>query len=105
MKAMSGIVDNSLVGLALIVSAGYAVSALGPRIWRRSLLAFLGRVAARAPAFTGMRHMAQRLAAASKTKGVGACGGCESCGSEEAGAQKPPAAEVTVPVAKIGRRG
>jgi hypothetical protein len=101
---MSGIVDNSLVGLALILSAGYAVSALGPRTWRRRLLAFLGRVAARAPAFTGVRRMAQRLAAASETKG-GACGGCESCGSEDAGAQKPPAAEVRVPVAKIGRRG
>ena len=36
---MNSILDNSLVALALIVSAGYAASSLGPRSVRRRLLA------------------------------------------------------------------
>lgn len=106
---MNSILDNSLVGLALLVSAGYAVSSLGPQSVRRLMLAFFGRAMARAPAFLGLRRTAQWLAVASAGKAHGACGGCDNCGSVQAPAQQSPAqispaAEVRVPVAKIGRR-
>jgi hypothetical protein len=105
---MNSILDNSLVGLVLIVSAGYAVSSLGPRSLRQRLLAALSRLLARAPAFLGVRRLARRLDVASAGKAQGACGGCDSCGSEQAPAQKSTensrAPEVRVPLTKIGRR-
>jgi hypothetical protein len=110
---MNRILDNCLVGLALLVSAVYAVSALGPRSLRRRVLAALGRITARAPAYFGLRRLANRFAAASAAKAPGACGGCDDCGAN-ASAPKPPAhdspvhdspaPEVHVPVSKIGRR-
>ena len=36
---MNNMLDNALVGLALLVSAGYAVSSLGPKSVRRRVLA------------------------------------------------------------------
>ena len=104
---MNSILDNTLVGLAILASAGYAVAALGPRDLRRRILGVLSRAVARAPAFLGLGRTAQRLAAASMA--TGACGGCDSCGGEQAAAQKSPtqkpsATEVRVPMAKIGRR-
>jgi hypothetical protein len=101
---MNSVIDNSLVGLALLVSAGYALLSLGPRSLRRRLLAALSRAAARAPAFLGLRRTAQRLAVASAGKAHGACGGCDDCGAEKAPAQKSPATEITVPMGNIGRR-
>jgi hypothetical protein len=101
---MNSILDDSLVGLVLLVSAGYAVTSLGPRNLRRRVLAALSRVTARAPAVLGLRRTAEWLAVASAGKAHGACGGCDSCGSKQAPAQKSPEAEVRVPVAKIGRR-
>ena len=101
---MNSILDNCLVGLALLVSAGYAVYSLGPRGLRRRLLGALGRAAARAPKFLGPRRMAQWFAHASAGKAKGACGGCDACGSEPPPAQNSTGAEVRVPVAKIGRR-
>ena len=80
---MHGILDSSLVGVALLASAAYAVLAFGPRSLRRRLLAALSRVMARAPAFPGRRRTAQWLAAASAGKSQGACGGCDDCGSEK----------------------
>jgi len=99
---MNSILDDSLVGLALLASAGYAVASLGPRSLRRRILGVLSRAAARAPAFLGLGRAAQRLAAASAAKAPGACGGCDSCGSEPT--PQPPNAEVRVPVAQISRR-
>jgi hypothetical protein len=105
---MNGILDNSLVGLALLVSAGYAVASLGPHGLRRRLLAALSRLTTRAPAFLGLRGMAARLAIASAGKAHGACGGCDNCGSEQSPSPKSPTAarssEIRVPLAKIGRR-
>jgi hypothetical protein len=106
---MNSILDNSLVGLVLIVSAGYAVSALGPRSLRQRLLSALSRLLARAPALLGLGRMARWLAVASAGKAQGACGGCDSCGPEQALAQKSSpensrGSEVCVPVTKIGRR-
>ena len=101
---MNGILDNVLVGLALLVSAVYAVMSLGPKSLRRRLFGALGQIAARAPAFLHLRRAAQWLAVASEGKVQGACGGCESCGSDQPSAQTSPAPEVKVPVANIGRR-
>jgi len=101
---MNSVIDSSLVGLALLVSAGYALLSLGPRSLRPRLLAALSGAAARAPAFLGLRRTAQWLAVASAGKAHGACGGCDDCGSEKVPAQKSTAAEITVPVGKIGRR-
>ena len=101
---MNSLLDNSLVGLALAVSAGYALTRLGPRSMRRRLFAALSRLSARAPAFLGLTRTAQRLAAASTSKAPGACGGCDNCGPENAPAARSPAAEVNVPVASIGKR-
>jgi hypothetical protein len=101
---MNGVIDSSLVALVLLVSAGYAVLSLGPRSLRRRLLAALGRVTALAPAFLGLRRTAQWLAAASAGKAAGACGGCDNCGSEKTPAKESAAAEIAVPVSKIGRR-
>ncbi len=107
---MNSVIDNSLVGLALLGSAGYALLSLGPRSLRRRLLAALSR----ATVSLGLRRTAQRLAAASAGKAHSACGGCDSCGSEQSPTTEGPsrikvpvgtsAADVRVPVAKIGRR-
>jgi hypothetical protein len=105
---MNGFLDNSLVGLALLASAGYAVVKLGPRSLRQHMLAGLSRMIARAPPAFGLRRISERLGAASAGKAQGACGGCDNCGSEPASAQSAaqnsPAAEVRVSVAKIGGR-
>ena len=106
---MNSVLDNSLVGLALLVSAGYAVTTLGPRSVRQSVLKGLGRLFGLVPAALGMRRIAARLDAAAAGKAQGACGGCDNCGSEQTSAQQAGAgnsasAEVRVPVAKIGRR-
>jgi hypothetical protein len=101
---MNGILGNSLVGLALIVSAGYALTSLGPRSVRRGLLAALGSTAARAPKFLRLGRMAQWLSNAAAGKASGACGGCDSCGSEPSSAPKSRETEIKVPVANIGRR-
>jgi hypothetical protein len=102
---MNSVLDNSLVGVALLASAVYAISSLGPRTLRRRLFAGLSQLTARAPRFLGLGRIAQRFAAAANGKAQGACGGCDSCGSEPAASEpKSPASEVRVPVEKIGRR-
>ncbi len=105
---MNGVLDNSLVGLALLASAGYAVVKLGPRSLRQHMLAGLSRLIARAPPALGLRLISERLGAASAGEVQGACGGCDNCGSEQTpaqpAAQNLPLSEVRVPVAKIGRR-
>jgi hypothetical protein len=101
---MSRLLDHLLVGLVLIVSAAYAVAALGPRSVRRRVLAALSRVMARAPASLGLRRMAEWLAVRSAGKAQGACGGCDSCGPEQPPAPKSPDTEVSVPLSDIGRR-
>lgn len=106
---MNGVLDNSLVGLALLASAWYAAMKLGPRSLRQNVLKGLSRMFAQAPTFLRLRRISGRLDAAAAGKAQGACGGCDSCGSEQApapqaGAENPASAEVRVPVAKIGRR-
>jgi hypothetical protein len=105
---MNSVLDNSLVGLALLASAAYALVKLGPRSLRQRMLAGLSRLIARAPPAFGLRRISERLGAASAGKAQGACGGCDDCGSEQTpaqqGAQNLPQSEVRVPVANIGRR-
>jgi len=100
---MNTLLDNFLVGLALLVSVGYAVASLGPKTWRNRCLAALSRLAERAPAFVGLQGVARRLAVP-KPGAAGACGGCDNCGTESAAAPHAASAEVKVPVANIGRR-
>jgi hypothetical protein len=101
---MNGVLGNSLVVLALIVSAGYALTSLGPRSVRRGLLSALGRAAARGPKFLGLGRTAQWLSNAAVGKASGACGGCDSCGTEPSSAPASKGTEIKVPVANIGRR-
>jgi hypothetical protein len=101
---MNGILDNFLVGLALIVSAAYAVASLGPKSLRRRLLAAFGRVMARAPAYLHLQRAGQWFTVRSAGEASGACGGCDGCGSDQGPAREPQESEVNVPVAKIGRR-
>ncbi len=103
-ESMNSVLDDSLVGLVLLVSAGYAITSLGPRGLKSRVLAALIRCLARAPAFLGLRGVAQHLADTAAAQAKAACGGCGNCGSEPSGAQKSPAAEVSVPVMKIRRR-
>jgi len=110
---MNGILDDFLVGLVLMISAGYAVFSLGPRSLRSRVFAALNRLMSRAPAFPGLGRISGWLAA-SADKSPGACGGCDNCGSEKTPATAldatatiataASASEVRVPLAKIGRR-
>jgi hypothetical protein len=102
---MNSVIDYFLVGLILLLSVGYAVTALGPKGLRPRLLAGVGRLLARLPAFFGLKRVSQRLSRASAVKPAGACGGCDNCALAES-APKPGASssEVRVPVAKIGWR-
>jgi hypothetical protein len=105
---MNTLLDNLLVGGAILLSAVYAVAKLGPRSLRTRMLAALSRRLAAAPSFLGLGRLSKGLATAAG-KAQGACGGCDNCGTESAPAPQSAAsaqssAEVTVPVANIGRR-
>ena len=102
--------DQSLVGLLLAASAGYALLTLGPKTLRKRILEGMSRLAATAPRVFGLSRWAQRLQAAAAAKAKGACGGCEDCGTgtgshagTASGAQSTPR-EISIPVGKIGRR-
>jgi hypothetical protein len=104
---MNHLLDQSLVGLLLLVSAGYALMRLGPKTLRMRILAGLSQVAARIPPMFGLSQWAKQFeAAAAKPKG--ACGGCDDCGTAistgtAADSQSTPR-EINIPVGKIGRR-
>jgi hypothetical protein len=101
---MNTVLDNSLVGVLLLASVGYAVYKLGPRTLKRRILRSLSRATAAAPVFLRLGRVAQRLDAASAGKAQGACGGCDNCGTESSASPQPSSGEVKIPVAKIGRR-
>jgi hypothetical protein len=98
---MNAVLDDFLVAAMLLVSCGYALIKLGPRSLRQRILWRAGLVLAAAPSFLRLQGVAQRLSAASG-KSQGACGGCDSCGSESSSETEP--SEINVPIAKIGRR-
>jgi hypothetical protein len=129
---MNHLLDGTLVGLALLASVAYAAAAFGPRTWRRALLAGLAWMMGRMPAFLGLRLLAGRVSAAAYAQAKGSCGGCGTCAADAApgaaagsagatgatgaagataatgvtgaAAGATRAAEISVPVAKIGRR-
>ncbi len=108
---MNKLLDNGLVALALMASAGYALSSLGPKALRRRLWKAFARLAASAPPGMHLEGIARRLDEAA-AKSSAACGGCESCGSETTdssaaggGAANGRAPEVRVPLESIGKRG
>ena len=98
---MYSVLDDCLVGIALLASAAYAIFSLGPRALRRRSLSALAAGAARMPAVFGLRRIAGNLGRAAAAKAAGSCGGCCSC--DTAGA-KPGAGEVNVPASQIKRR-
>ena len=111
---MHTMLDDGLVGGALIASGLYAIVALGPRALRRRLLSALARAAARFTPIPGLGRLAGRLERAAAAKAA-ACGGCSGCAATDGGAAPPNRAappgaapnrqgEVRVPVARIGRR-
>jgi hypothetical protein len=113
---MNSFLDDALVGVLLLLSAGYVLSALGPRNRRRRVLAACSAGLARAPAALGLGRAAQRLARAAHARPQGACGGCDDCGSgtpasasaskigaSDGAATKIAAIEIKVPVTRIGR--
>jgi hypothetical protein len=111
---MNKMLDNGLVALVLIASAGYALASLGPKAQLRRLWTALARLAASAPPRLHLGGIARRLEGAA-AKSAGGCGGCENCEPEPASGAKPSsperraadsrASEVRVPLEKIGKRG
>jgi hypothetical protein len=97
---MNGLLDDSLVGLALLMSAGYAVLSLGPRSLRRRIWGAASRALAHVPAL-GLHRLSARLSAAAADPAAGACGGCDNCGP----VPQTPTPEVRVPISQVGRRG
>ena len=104
---MNPIADDLLVGSLLAASLGYALVRLGPRSVRRKIQAAAAHGLAAAPAFFRLGGVAQRLTAASLQQAKGACGGCDNCETAppSSSTSQVNAAEVSVPLAKIGRRG
>ena len=98
---MNALLDDSLVGLVLLISALYALAALGPRNVRRRALAMLAALLARAPAALRLGAAARRLASTADAKAQGACGGCDNCGTETPAAST--GGEIKVPIAHIAR--
>jgi hypothetical protein len=103
---MNSYLDDALVGALLLLSAGYACAALGPRTLRRRVLAACSAALRRAPAMLGLRQAAEHMARAAESKSSGACGGCDNCASETPGAGDAKGTlptEINVPIAGIGR--
>jgi hypothetical protein len=100
--AMNGFVDEFIVGAVLLVSVGYAVFKLGPKALRAAILQTLSRAIKETPRSFRLGGLAQRLEIASG-KNPAACGGCDNCGTETNSAPQS-SGEISVPVAKIGRR-
>ena len=100
---MPHLADLLLVGLALLISALYALIALGPRSWRGTAAASFAALAARSAALPGLRAALLRLSVSLAGKPRGSCGGCASCGTDAA-AGNAAAAESRVPVGKLGMR-
>ena len=97
---MNRFLDAALVAIVLVASVGYALYSLGPKSLRRRLGTALADVVARAPAGLHLGAIERRLRAAAG--GSGACGGCETCGTEDAHAAAGK--EIRVPAASIGKR-
>jgi hypothetical protein len=97
--------DEFLVGGALLASILYALISLGPRSLKRGLAVRAAALLRSVPTMPGLRSLSRRLEIAAAVKPTGACGGCDDCGSapapESSGAAEP---EVRIPVSTIGKR-
>jgi hypothetical protein len=102
---MHGLLDEFLVGGALLASIIYALFSLGPRTLRRGLAIRTAALLRLLPAMPGFLSLSRRLEA-SAVKPAGACGGCDDCGSAAPapGSNGSAESEVRIPVSKIGRR-
>ena len=97
--------DEILVGGALLASIVYALLALGPRTLQRGVAVRAAAWIRSVPTMPGFRALSRRLETAAAIKPTGACGGCNDCGStpapESTGSAEP---EVRIPVSTIGKR-
>ena len=101
---MHGFFDEALVTVVLVASIGYALFALGPRALKQSLLARSAALLRSMPTPLRWQGLAARWEAAASNKATGACGGCDTCGSEQPKSAPGAAAEIKIPLAKIGKR-
>jgi hypothetical protein len=101
---MHSLLDEFLVGGALLASIIYALFSLGPRTLKRGVAVRAAALIRSFPAMPGLRSLSRRLEIAAAVKPTGACGGCDDCGStapESTGSAEP---EVRIPVSTIGKR-
>jgi hypothetical protein len=102
---MHGLLDEFLVGGALLASILYALVSLGPRTLKRGVAVRAAALIRSLPKMPGLRSLSRRLETAAAAKPTGACGGCDDCGSapasESSGSAEP---EVRIPVSTIGKR-
>ena len=102
---MHSLLDEFLVGGALLASIIYALFSLGPRTLKRGVAVRAAALIRSFPAMPGLRSLSRRLETAAAVKPTGACGGCDDCGSapasESSGSAEP---EVRIPVSTIGKR-
>jgi hypothetical protein len=99
------LLDEFLVGGALLASIIYALFSLGPRTLKRGVAVRAAALIRSLPTMPGLRSLSRRLETAAAVKPTGACGGCDDCGSapasESSGSAEP---EVRIPVSTIGKR-
>jgi hypothetical protein len=97
--------DEFLVGGALLASILYALISLGPRTLKRGVAVRAAALIRSVPTMPGLRSLSRRLETAAAVKPTGACGGCDDCGSAPAPESSGSAApEVRIPVSTIGKR-
>ena len=102
---MHALLDEFLVGGALLASVLYALISLGPRTLKRGVAVRAAALIRSLPPMPGLRSLSRRLETAAAVKPSAACGGCDDCGSapapESSGSAEP---EVRIPVSAIGKR-
>jgi hypothetical protein len=103
---MHGLLDEILVGGALLASIVYAVLALGPPTLKRGLAVRAAALVRSVPKVPGVRSLSRRLEAAAAIKPSGTCGGCDDCGSTTPATTSTgsPEPEIRIPVSTIGKR-
>jgi hypothetical protein len=102
---MHRLLDEFLVGGALLASIIYALFSLGPRTLKRGVAARAAALIPSLPKMPGLRSLSRRLETAAAVKPTGACGGCDDCGSAPATESSGSAeTEVRIPVSTIGKR-
>lgn len=99
---MNYILDHTLVALALIASASYALFALGPRPVKQAIVRGVAAALQRLEPWGLSPALAQRLSALQGDSG-GCNGGCSDCGSA-APVGTAATSEIRVPLTQIGRR-